>query len=318
MVDLLSGYMTAALPPTTSKVSLLKTIVIAMQAVFFFAVTAQAVSYGAYDFAETMGNSRLAIEETFVNQSTAKGWANATEERSLYDLCMAFRSKGRMPLITIEPRSGGDILQNVATGKCDAELAEIAAELRAYGGPAIVRWGHEAENRRYPWGGKNPVKYIRAYRYVVGYLRSRLAGQKLYFCWSPIGNANCIAYYPGGSCVDYVGCSLFWTRALAHVYHTKDGSFQNLFAQKYARLARFGKPILIAECGVSAKDDQESWIAGMRQSAATFPLLRTIVYFNAQDSYAWVNWAKPDWRLRDANLWASAHPNSLVGLSPNQ
>ena len=32
--------------------------------------------------------------------------------------------------------------------------------------------------------------------------------------------------------------------------------------------------------------------------------LRTIVYFNAPDSYAWVNWTKPDWRLRDANLWA--------------
>ena len=112
-------------------------------------MTAQAVSYGAYDFAETMGNSRLAIEETFVNQSTAKGWANATEERSLYDLCMAFKSKGRMPLITIEPRSGGDVLQNVATGKCDAELAEIAAELRG-----IRRSGHRPLGAR---SGKSQI-----------------------------------------------------------------------------------------------------------------------------------------------------------------
>jgi len=55
---------------------------------------------------------------------------------------------------------------------------------------------------------------------------------------------------------------------------------------------------------VYIKDDQASWIAGMRQSAGAFPLLRTIVYFNAPDSYAWVNGTKPDWRLRDANLWA--------------
>ena len=280
----------------------MKTIIVTMQA-GLFAITAPAVNYGVYDFAQTMGNHPLAIEETFINQRTAKGWANATEERSLYDLCMSFKSRGRMPLITIEPRDSGDVLQNVATGKCDAELGVIAAHLRAYGNPAIIRWGHEAENRIYPWGGKTPEKYITAYRYVVGYLRSHLARQKLYFCWSPIGNANCVAYYPGDACVDYVGCSLYWTRALAHMYRTKDGSFRNLFAQKYATLARFSKPIIIAECGVSVKDDQRSWIAGMRQSVGAFPLLRTIVYFNAPDGYAWVNWTKPDWRLRDANLW---------------
>jgi beta-mannanase len=287
--------------------NLVKIIMLAMQA-GFFAATAQAVSYGAYDFAATMGDRPLAIEETFVNQRTAKGWANAMEERSLYELCMSFKSKGRMPLITIEPQSGGDVLQNVSTGKCDGELDVIASHLRAYGAPAIIRWGHEAENRIYPWGGKSPEKYIRAYRYVVSYLRSHLARQKLYFCWSPIGDVDCVAYYPGNSWVDYVGCSLFWTRALAHMYHTTDGSFRNLFAQKYATLARFGKPIVIAECGVSVKDDQTSWIAGMHQSAAAFPLLCTIVYFNAADSHAWVNWTKPDWRLRDTNLWAWADP----------
>ena len=92
------------------------------------------------------------------------------------------------------------------------------------------------------------------------------------------------------------------------ICHTTDGSFRNLFAQKYATLARFGKAIIIAECGVSTKDDQRSWIAGMRQSVMLFPLLRTIVYFNSPDRYAWVNWTKPDWRLRDAKLWASAAP----------
>jgi hypothetical protein len=39
----------------------------------------------------------------------------------------------------------------------------------------------------------------------------------------------------------------------------------------------------------------------MRESVGAFPLLRTIVYFNARDSYAWVSWTKPDWRLRDPN-----------------
>jgi endoglucanase len=194
-------------------------------------------------------------------------------------------------------------LQRVATGNCDADLGIIAAQLRAYGGPAIIRWGHEAENRMYPWGGKSPEKYIAAYRYVVSYLRSHVITQKLYFCWSPIGNANCAAYYPGDDCVNYVGCSLFWTQALARVYHTADGSFRNLFAPKYATLAQFHRPIIIAECGVSVTENQISWISGMRESLGAFPLLRTIVYFNAPDGYAWVDHRKPDWRLRDSHLW---------------
>jgi beta-mannanase len=99
------------------------------------------------------------------------------------------------------------------------------------------------------------------------------------------------------------------------MYHTLDGSFQILFSRKYATLAQFHKPIIIAECGVSVSEDQTSWIAGMRQSVGAFPLLHTIVYFNAQDGYAWVNGTKPDWRLRDSDLWGVPLTNSRLPMA---
>ena len=197
-------------------------------------------------------------------------------------------AKGRIPIISIEPFSG-DPLDEIVSGKRDKEIANIASQLAQYGGPAIIRCGHEAENPTYPWGGKPPAKYILAYRYVVDYLRKYSPQQKLSFMWSPNGTANGTKYYPGSHYVDYVGCSVFNTEKLPETCSDQT-------------LAQYGKPIIIAECGVQAKHDQAAWVAGLKASASQFPLLKSVIYFNAVDPYPWVNGQKPDWRI-DPALW---------------
>ena len=254
-------------------------------------VSATAITLGVYDIAQTMTGKPLAYEEVFVNQTSAKGWVGTTKQ-SVYDFATAAWAKGRTPIISIEPFSG-DPLDEIVSGKRDKELAKIASQLAQYGGPAIIRWGHEPENSGYPWGGKPPEKYIAAYRYVVEYLRKCNPQQKLSFMWSPIGNANGTKYYPGSHYVDYVGCS---------VYDTENRSFAKTFAPMYATLAQYGKPIIIAECGVQAKYDQAAWVAGLKASASQFPLLKSVIYFNAVDSHPWVNGQKPDWRI-DPSIW---------------
>jgi beta-mannanase len=184
-------------------------------------------------------------------------------------------------------------LDEIVSGKRDKELANIASQLAQYGGPAIIRWGHEPEKSRYPWGGKPAAKYILAYRYVVDYLRKYNPQQKLSFMWSPVGTSHGTKYYPGSDYVDYVGCSVF---------NTENRSFAKVFAPKYRTLARYGKPIIIAECGVQAQQDQAAWIAGLKASASQFPLLKAVIYFNAVDPHPWVNGQKPDWRINPA-LW---------------
>ena len=254
-------------------------------------VSAPAITLGVYDIAQTMTGKPLAYEEIFVDQSSAKGWVG-TNQQSVYDFATAAWAKGRTPIISIEPFSG-DPLDEIVTGKRDKELANIASQLARYGGPAIIRWGHEAENSTYPWGGKPPAKYILAYRYVVDYLRKYNPQQKLSFMWSPDGNADGTKYYPGSHYVDYVGCSVF---------NTENRSFAKTFAPKYQTLAQYGKPIIIAEFGVQAKHDQAAWVAGLKASASQFPLLKSVIYFNAVDPHPWVNGQKPDWRINPA-LW---------------
>ena len=149
------------------------------------------------------------------------------------------------------------------------------------------------KGQAYPWGGKPPAKYILAYRYVVDYLRKCSPQQKLSFMWSPEGKAEATKYYPGSHYVDYVGCSVF---------NTENRSFAETFAPVYQTLAQYGKPIIIAEFGVQAKHDQAAWVAGLKASASQFPLLKSVIYFNAVDPYPWVKGQKPDWRI-DPALW---------------
>jgi Glycosyl hydrolase family 26/FecR protein len=255
------------------------------------ATLAPAITLGVYDNAQTMTDKPLAYEEIFVDQTSATGWVG-TNKQSVYDFATAAWAKGRTPIISIEPFSG-DPLDEIVSGKRDKELANIASQLAQYGGPAIIRWGHEPEKSRYPWGGKPPEIYILAYRYVVDYLRKYNPQQKLSFMWSPVGDADGTKYYPGSHYVDYVGCSLF---------DTENQSFAESFAPKYQTLAQYCKPIIIAECGVQAKHDQAAWVAGLKASASQFPLLKSVIYFNAVDPHPWVNGQKPDWRI-DPALW---------------
>ena len=269
----------------------MKKTLISLAFVLSSLVSAPAITLGVYDNAQTMTGKPLAYEEIFVDQTSAKGWVG-TNQQSVYDFATAAWAKGRTPIISIEP-SSGDPLDEIVSGKRDKELAKLCSQLAQYGGPAIIRFGHEPENSRYPWGGKPPEKYILAYRYVVDYLRKCSPQQKLSFMWSPIGDANGTKYYPGSHYVDYVGCSVF---------DTENRSFAKTFAPVYQTLAQYGKPIIIAECGVQAKHDQAAWVAGLKASASQFPLLKSVIYFNAVDPHPWVNGQKPDWRI-DPALW---------------
>ena len=268
----------------------MKKTLISLAFVLSSLVSAPAITLGVYDNAQTMTGKPLAYEEVFVDQTSAKGWVG-TNQQSVYDFATAAWAKGRTPIISIEP-SSGDPLDEIVSGKRDKELANICSQLAQYGGPAMIRFGHEPESSRYPWGGKPPEKYILAYRYVVDYLRKCSPQQKLSFMWSPKGS-NGTKYYPGSHYVDYVGCSVF---------NTENRSFAETFAPKYQTLAQYGKPIIIAECGVQAKHDQAAWVAGLKASASQFPLLKSVIYFNAVDPHPWVNGQKPDWRI-DPALW---------------
>ena len=61
-------------------------------------------------------------------------------------------------------------LARIAAGKFDRYLHRYARQVKAYGGPLILRPFHEMDGFWYPWGGtangNTPLDFVRAWRHV--------------------------------------------------------------------------------------------------------------------------------------------------------
>jgi beta-mannanase len=235
------------------------------------------------------------------------------------------RRQGRVPLITIEPwtTASGEptavLRDTAAMNGAGANDALIRANARAIGRHApqlvLVRFAHEMELvGAYPWSQADPAAYIAAYqRYHDLVAAEGVANVR--WVWSPAGNPEAPGYYPGDVYVDYVGLTVLGNETWDVRWGAPHGrAFSDLFAEKSARVAGFGKPVIIGELGVTARDtagadERRAYqVAWLREAAATFdryPNLAGIVYFNALNPPSmWIG-DRPDWRLDAATILAA-------------
>lgn len=240
---------------------------------------------GVYDYNQTFTSAgNMAYEEIWDwwNTCDSPGW--------LLPQLQVIESRGRIPIVTVEPWAingiGTDatILQDIIAGKYDNVVVIIANDISAFGAPVIVRFAHEMESGRYPWSKQSPSLYISAFQRVSFVFKAQASNVQM--LWSPVGDPGCQAYYPG-SATDYVGCSVFEYKPYDIAIFGSPQSFKQVMDEKYPRLDGFDKPIFVAECGVSKKDNQRAWVAGMRAVDSGYALLTAIVYFNAKDSVVW-------------------------------
>ncbi len=227
------------------------------------------------------------------------------ESGTLAEALEAITAQERWPMLTLEPwpdRADGQdaLLRDVAAGAYDARIVGICTTLAAFDRPVLLRWGHEMEleTGRYPWSNRDPGEYVAAYRHVVD--RCRSVASTIFYVWSPAGNAGLDRYWPGREYVDYVGLSIFSYPAWDVANFGRVRGFDENFAEKYARVAGFDRPVLIAELGVTGEPAyQLSWIKEAWLGLPRYPLVRTVVYFNAVDTeLAWgAGYETPDWRI---------------------
>ena len=260
-------------------------------------------NFGVYDpegqFADT---SSVAIEHFFI------AWNNYASEELLDDMQQA-ADKYRWPLLTVEPwpdiESGlnrNTLLADIDAGRYDQYINNICLDIGEFGKPVFVRWGHEMEivNGRYPWAQEDAAAYVSSYQYFVSQCRSLTQPEQVYFVWSPVGEKNLDQYWPGREYVDYVGLSIFGFPEWDQDYYGYTRSFNEIFGEKYARVEKYDRPVMVAELGVtgSAKH-QQIWLYQAYQNLDNFPLLKTLIYFNSPDKpEAWgPSYPVPEWRI---------------------
>ena len=276
--------------------------IIILATLFATVIDTQAVNLGVYDFNCTfLSSNRQAIEHVYIS------WARF-KSGTVSNAMTQAQSRSRWLLLSLEPwvdssisRTQSTLLADVASGKYDQTIFAVCQDIVAAHHPLFVRWGHEMELSsnfgRYPWAGTDAAAYVQAYRRVVTLMKTNLPPSTAYFVWSPAGNNNCNAYYPGDEVVDYTGCSLYSWSAY-DVPRGYDGSFKAFFDPKYARLQIHAKPVMVCELGVEKGDNQAAWFTAAKAVFPNYPQLVSVLYFNSKDSVSWwPNGPIPDWSI---------------------
>ena len=225
---------------------------------------------------------------------------------TLHQNLLQSSSRNHSALVTLEPfsRSGlssSSLLSDVVAGKYDSNIQESCTEFANFGRPLYVRWGHEMENLtgRYPWASADAQAFINAYRHFI--LRCRAFAPKALFVWSPAGNKELAAYWPGPAYVDAVGLSMYSYPAWDIGYYGYVRTFEQAFGERYGYVKAYGKPVMIAELGATGSGS-EDWLRKGIAVLPQYPLVTAALFFSAKDPVTWgPNYPAPDWRL---NLWA--------------
>jgi beta-mannanase len=267
---------------------------------------------GIYDWWGTFldPGTYMAVENWFVS------WSQY-QPGTITGIMDQVTARDRWLLLTLQPDSDpaispdpSTLLPDVANGLYDGTINAIAADIAAGNHSLFMRWGHEMEQNfgRYPWSGY-PADYIPAYRHVVELFRSLLASdQPNYYIWSPAGNGNAPAYYPGNDVVDYIGISVYSYKEWDTWFYGFPQTFQTIMTQRNGMINQCNPhaPVMICEMGAASATDptyQTTWVMAALAQSGYYPNLRTMAYFSAPDSVEWPGVSGiPDFTISPA-LW---------------
>jgi endoglucanase len=137
--------------------------------------------------------------------------------------------------------------------------------------------------------------------------------------WSPAGNDNAIDFYPGDDVVDYVGVTVLGDEGWDAQFGLPRQSFEQILQPRYDQLQELGKPVIVAEAGVSGTPQwQHDWLEAASESLDAFPLVRGVVYFDAQNPAVNQFATRPDWRLTADSFGVFAESAQRLGTTSHE
>jgi glycosyl hydrolase family 26 len=237
------------------------------------------------------------------------------------DLARQVGPTGMVPLVTLEPWSvtarPGDLdpaygLASIVRGDHDRAFRDIAEQLRGYGKPVYLRFGHEMNGTWYPWAesvnGNRVGEYVAAWRHVHD-LFVAAGADAARWVWAPCvlggpagDEARLRGLYPGDRWVDLVGLTGY-----GH-----GPSAPQTFDRTLAALRGLSRrPVLLAEVGAEGPDKRQ-WLRSFGPWLDANPDVYGFVWFNTSPQT--VPGATGDYRIDDTAAHLEAFRAMLQGL----
>lgn len=220
-----------------------------------------------------------------------------------------------LPLREQRDRGG---LAAVARGDYDFYVDRWAAEAARWGHPLFLRFAHEMNDPyRYPWGPQNNTReeFIAAWRHVADRF-AKAGAANVIWVWSPhVSYDWWEQYYPGADAVDWVAATVLNYGPIAQ--WSRWWTFEEIFGRKYAELAGFDKPLMIAELGsLRVGGDRAAWYRdALTDLPSRHPAVKAVLLFNASDDQT-VTQQKVQWSLRGEDDVAAAVRNAIAAWAP--
>jgi hypothetical protein len=216
-------------------------------------------------------------------------------------------------MVTWDPDGGRDgarqrhyRLSDVVSGRYDASLRALVAQLATVHGGAILRPMPEMNTPWYAWSGtvnhNTAAEYVKAWKHVRRVVVSTPGAAKVKMLWAPYAesipdtSANQLqSYFPGSSQVDLVGASGYNFGAVASLTWSEPS---DIFGSAYQIIESLAaKPFWLAETGSTAVGgDKAGWILTLATLQATaMPKLAGVVWYDVNDPTG-------DFRLRGSTV----------------
>lgn len=243
------------------------------------------------------------FEKTFSKKPAMIMWYQDYSSDFPETECRNVFNYGAVPHIVWEPWIWGDEekikLDNIINGEWDKYIEKWAKDAKSYGKVIFVRWGHEFNIEKYPWGivnnGRDPGKYIKAYRHVHDIFKKAGASNvKWIWCFNNYPNPNEVwndyeRAYPGDDYVDWIGIDGYnWGTT-----QTWSGwqSFKDMFRDQVRDVSfkHPAKPVMIAEFGSAEEGgNKAAWVKDIPAALKiSMKQVKAVVLFDIKKECDW-------------------------------
>jgi beta-mannanase len=243
------------------------------------------------------------FEKTFKKKPSMIMWyADFSSDFPAEDCDNAYKY-GAVPHITWEPWFWGDEekikLDDIIKGEWDSYMEKWASDAKVFKKTIFLRWGHEFNIEKYPWGivnnNRDPEKYIKAYRHVHDIFRKAGATNiKWIWCFNNYPNPN--EYwnswdlaYPGDEYVDWIGIDGYnWGTTQSW---SGWQSFKEMFRDQVREASKKypNKPVMIAEFGSAEEGgNKANWVKEIPSALkVSMSQVKAIVLFDVRKECDW-------------------------------